>query len=233
MMCRYLENLRLLQLMAPMSFFEKDIFFTKLLYSDEPPWRTSALRACTELRGLKKNSYQPETLRAMYSDHFVSHSNTSAVYFTDGSKTADAVSCAFIRADQTQTYTQRIQKRASIFTAELIAVERAVHAAAAGEEIGPVVVCTDSKSAVQGIMRYMHPNPIIQEIQQAVGARGEDVILCWVPSHIGVPLNEKADEAARLAADLPETPVDIPRTDQRNYARASIIRHWCEASDDQ
>ena len=41
----------------------------------------------------------------------------------------------------------------------------------------------------------------------------KDIIFCWVPSHVGIRGNEKADSAARSALDLPRAKVSVPYTD--------------------
>ena len=41
----------------------------------------------------------------------------------------------------------------------------------------------------------------------------KDIILCWVPSHIGIRGNEKADSATKSALDLPRVKVGVPNTD--------------------
>ena len=38
----------------------------------------------------------------------------------------------------------------------------------------------------------------------------KDVIFCWVPSHVGIRGNEKADSAAKSALDLPHAKVGVP-----------------------
>ena len=41
----------------------------------------------------------------------------------------------------------------------------------------------------------------------------KDIIFCWVPSHVGIRCNEKADLAAKSALDLPRAKVGVPYTD--------------------
>jgi len=41
---------------------------------------------------------------------------------------------------------------------------------------------------------------------------GKNIILCWIPSHMGILGNEKADTAAKSALSLPVTRMKLPAT---------------------
>ena len=67
---------------------------------------------------------------------------------------------------------------------------------------------TDSKTALQALSRSHHPDNValvtsILGLANNVKARGATIALNWIPSHVGLWGNEKADMTAREAAKGP------------------------------
>ena len=54
----------------------------------------------------------------------------------------------------------------------------------------------------------------------------KDNVFCWVPRHIGIRGNEKADSAARSALDLPCVKVVVPNPDFKHKINQCIISTW-------
>ena len=50
----------------------------------------------------------------------------------------------------------------------------------------------------------------------------KDITFCWIPSHIGIRGNEKADSTAKSALDMPHVNVGVPCTDINQY----ILSTW-------
>ena len=151
------------------------------------------------------------------------HSNDFRLY-TDGSKVENGV--AYAIANEDLEISKRLHNNATIFTAELKAILDAVKCAN-NTDHPKIVIITDSRSSIQTITNIYTRNPLKQEIQDAIRSEGKHFSLCWVPSHIGVEGNERADQLAR-AATLNEM-IDqwqIPRGDLKAYIKAKTRWFW-------
>ena len=73
-------------------------------------------------------------------------------------------------------------------------------------------------------LRVLHhmklEHPLIEMVIQKcdyLNFPNKDIIFCWVPGHIGIRGNEKADSAAKSALDLPPVKVGVPNTDFKHH----------------
>ena len=55
---------------------------------------------------------------------------------------------------------------------------------------------------------------------------GKTIVLCWIPSHVGISGNEKSDTAAKSALSLRVTPMKIPAADLLPRVTMLISENW-------
>ena len=122
----------------------------------------------------------------------------------------------------------RLTREASIFTAELYAINTAVHEIFKGTTDGNrFTIFSDSRSALLALRSGSSFSPIVVETKELIRRAEEDNItidLCWVPRHVNVRGNEKAKDAALGAPTAPHKA--IPLTDMRRPLREAITNGW-------
>ena len=125
--------------------------------------------------------------------------------FTDGSKSSSGVGSAAVCGDKISVAS--LPKFVTIFSAEVYAIWLALSLV---RDLASTrfLVCTDSLSALSAIKNYAHPNPHVRKVQvQVIRLRQDGIVIqfLWVPSHVGIRGNERADAAACRAATTPPT----------------------------
>lgn len=104
-----------------------------------------------------------------------------------------------------------MQKAASSMTANLVAIDKALHSAL-GLPPEQIVVLTNFKRALQRLGNVYYSDPLTTSARNAVSAlktKVTTVCFQWVPGHVGVQGNEKAERLAAVAHQEP-TSFDPP-----------------------
>ena len=170
-----------------------------------PPWKLPLITTCFSTTD-KKSLTSEEQLRAVFSAHAEEcHAHTTPVY-TDGSKTRASVGYAAIFPQK--TIKGRLHKFASIFTAELTAILLAIKEICSSQSNHSTnyTIYADSQSVLKTITNIYSSHPIVTEIHKwlyRTSVRKKNINFCWIPSHIGIAGNEKADNAAKAGAESP------------------------------
>lgn len=110
----------------------------------------------------------------------------------------------------------RIDERASVFTAELYALQLAVDFILE-KELTESVIFSDSLRALDaGCSLYLSKHALVATLQHKVftASHGSKrVVFFWVPSHVGIPGNEVADRLARFGLERPTFVSSLPYED--------------------
>ena len=147
------------------------------------------------------------------------------VVYTDGSKSDVSTACAFVTANR--DYKFALPPAATVFTAELTAILKALSIVCPTTR--RLVVCSDSLSSLQVLRDIYSKNILVRDILCAIHtlwARGIEVFFIWVPSHVGIPGNELADEAARSGLDLNPPESILLASDMKPVAKRCMSSSW-------
>merc|ERR1711895_291171 len=123
--------------------------------------------------------------------------------YTDGSKTNTGVRAAAVSHDKCSTATLPV--KASIFTAEAYALELALGIIERSNSRLNVVF-SDSRSCIESLL-YNGQHPTIRKLiwrLHKLAEKRTTVEICWIPSHVGIKGNERADQKAKDAAQREE-----------------------------
>ena len=205
-------------------FARTDISLRNVMRVDittSPPWQSIQPQIDLSLADVKKGDILPTEARSRAME-LISSYEGHTLTFTDGSKTANGVGCAFVSGHDTRSFS--LPSNSSVFTSELVAISKALCFAEIGSEDLHLIL-TDSLSSLLALKSFYPTNPILQEILvrlSTLNQAGKSVQFCWIPSHVGIAGNESADAAARRAASAPHTR-RLPLPARDFYPAASLL----------
>ena len=175
-----------------------------------PPWKLIVPTVCFDLCKYKKSDTDPTLYRLHYSELLES--------FT-----------AFIC--QSFEFPKCLPDKASIFTAELEAIVSALRYIKITTKNNKFVVFGDSKSALQALLTKWDHSTVqtVMRFLVFLHTVHKTVIFCWLPSHMGISGNERADSAAKAALQKDVSNCLISYTDTCQYISQYVRDMWqCE-----
>ena len=180
-----------------------------------------------------KKDVPPLVSRSLFLEHYSSHSNFVPI-FTDGSKSDTGV--GFSVVFPTFCRGGSLPAVSSVFTAELSAIVLALQLIFT-LPINSFQIFSDSRSALSALVT-LHPtvHPLVLSALEwfyLLCTRGYRVGFCWVPGHVGVPGNERADALAREAAARVALPSSVSCSDLFLSIRVATRTSWQECWDEQ
>lgn len=176
-----------------------------------PPWCIRRPVFCFHLTMFEKSN-GPHVLCTVALDHLYAHSPAVFVY-TDGSKDGHTVGSAAV--SEYGSFQCALHPYSSVFTAELVAIKGALNLIRGIPRNAPkIIVCSDSLSALQAIQDFASSDSMVRSIVNEIHillTEGRHLTFCWVPAHVGIQGNERADALAnRARRDLPEARLRRP-----------------------
>ena len=143
-----------------------------------------------------KDITPPDIFNNRFYELYHSYSNYYHIY-TDGSKSDDRVGATVVHRNKTKCSSPE----------HCIAID------VRHSKEKHFVIFSDSMSSLQGISGFKIELNLVQRFIKdcsTLSESGKTIVLCWIPSHVGISGNEKADTAAKSALSLRVTPMKIP-----------------------
>lgn len=101
------------------------------------------------------------------------------------------------------TQTQwKLSNNCSIYTAEALAILKAIEFVANHTEVSEAIILSDCLSSLISLKNHWKPTDIIRKIHNThikATLSGKHITYMWIPGHCNIAGNECADKAAKLA----------------------------------
>jgi len=172
-----------------------------------PPWNNRQIEIDTSLeKQVSKKLDNPEYLKLAALELISKYNNHIHVY-TDGSKAGDIVSAAFTIPSLNIERKYRLTNKSSVYAAELTAILEVVIWIIDTEDYkdSNFVIFSDSLSVLTSIKdNKSNSRPhLFNEFMVQLNKIGNDKLrISWIPSHVDIKGNEKADKLAKEALSL-------------------------------
>ena len=192
---------------------------------DDPPWTVQKPHIDLYLTHQKKHLGDDCLFQSLFAQLKGCYPDHRAIY-TDGLKLENRV--AVVATSNNRSAQVRLPGSAIIFTAELQALKMAFNIVK-NCDWDRFIIFTDSLSSLEALDSNSCDHPFIQHILKLFNnclSVNKKVVLAWVPSHVGIKGNEKADELAKQALNFNVLDLKVPYTDLKVKVNSVFKQKW-------
>ncbi|KAG5861117.1 hypothetical protein JTB14_036943 [Gonioctena quinquepunctata] len=191
------------------------------------PWLYTKPNIRFDLAPYQKSHTSPIQYRMEFNKLIASFQESTIIY-TDGSKTNNGVGSSFEIKKRHITGTSMSINH---FTAEQYAIWQALlYILFINDVNNRYIIACDSRSVLQELENIYSKDPLTHHFlnfQTQIHEQGKELTFTWIPRHVGIRGNEKADSAAKMGSDKHETDANfIKPTDLKLYLKKCIRDKW-------
>ena len=185
-----------------------------------PPWESSSAKFFyTKLPRAKENCTIAELRAAATTAIDEAVNQNCTVYYTDGTVDPDSNTAGAAVFSNNYTSCWRVTDNASTMQTELAAIRETLKHTISNDQ-GNFTIHTDCKSALQAIQQHKIKDnkTLITDIKHLLRQHhltNRIVHINWIPSHIGIPGNEKADELAKTTKYIDRVQITLQPSRQQ------------------
>lgn len=185
-------------------------------------WSARAPEVDNTIKKRFRRQAQPQQVQAHFHERIRKRYHNWAIRYSDGSKVGERVGVGVHGTEPEQHH--RLPAECSVFSAEAAGIFQAITA----PRDRPVLVVTDSQSAISAIESPKAKHPFIQGVQAELDSAEHLTALMWIPGHCGIRGNERADELAGIGRNSPLLTPKTPADDVKKWVRDTIWRSWSD-----
>ncbi len=161
--------------------------------------------------------------------------------FTDGSKDpiTGVTGAAIVVPRQMSEMSRRTSDHLSVYAVELFAILMALEWIECTKS-NRTLICSDSVSVLQSLKTGMVKNHQellydVMSIYSRIKNKGDEVILMWVPAHMGIIGNEKVDKIAKkaLQKESIKAVISLSKSEGKSIVWEKIIKEWQQRWDQE
>ena len=190
------------------------------IFQDRAPWETSSIIYNVN-HTITKTTSTPEELRTA-AMHEMQNLPIGTHYYTDGSKSDSRAAAAYVVNNSAVNF--RLNNDATITQAELMAILGALDHAVINH-VRPIIH-TDSLTAIQILMNNKESERFLCNCILSAAKYIESIpVINWIPSHVGIEGNERADTHAKegLQREIVDYRVKCSHLKVRTHIRNTAV----------
>ncbi|GBN63071.1 hypothetical protein AVEN_116877-1 [Araneus ventricosus] len=191
-----------------------------------PPWSNFNIYHIDDLSNLLKQDTPHFVYLQLFYHHRQCYRDFKTAY-TDGSKAGSHVGSAAVFNNLTKS--ERLHSYCNVFTSEIYAIFMVLVKISICND-KKWIIYTDSRSCLEALLHISRrSHPLVNRIfnlYTSLLEKGYNISFCWIPGHIGIVGNEKADIAAKEARRITWPYVPLPDID--GILRSEVSRSWQE-----
>jgi ribonuclease HI len=160
----------------------------------------------TELHSIigKKSDTNPTYMRSAGIE-YINQSQGTKIY-TDASLMNEECGIGIFSPSVGYEFSGKLANFSSICSAEMLAIYHALKYAHENSLHSPIVY-TDSLSSCHALEKKTSDDYVYEMILEVLAKmKATNAKICWIPAHVGIEGNEKADELAKIALTMTDVP---------------------------